>query len=141
MTGFKKGDKVVCINREPTTEGGRSWAIEAGCKVGGIYTIMSVSVHSLRLEDYKYHLPFTNFELVDKEEELNTYYCVNGDVVEARRTGDMFLYVGGMYYNLSSKSKEMRGRKTIKRADGPIIKIANLSNSGDLFKEVIRDSK
>jgi len=74
----------------------------------------------------------------NKEEEM--YYCVNGDVVMASKTGDVFLYLGGMYYNLSSKKKEMRGRKAIKRDDGPITKLSNLANSGELFKEAVMEA-
>lgn len=141
MSGFKVGDKVVCTNLTPMKKGGRSWATEDGCEVGRVYTVRSIRAHSLRLEDHQFHLPVMNFKLFDKEEDLNTYYCVNGDVVEARRTGDVFLYLGGMYYNLSAKGKEMRGRKHIKRDDGPIVKLSNLSDSGDLFKEAILEGR
>ena len=73
------------------------------------------------------------------EEELD-YYSVNGDVVEAASTGDVFLYLSGMYYNLSSGRTEMRGRKSIRRQDGPLKKLSNISNSGDLFKEAVTET-
>ena len=74
------------------------------------------------------------------EGEEMTYHNVNGDVVEATSTGDVFLYLGGMFYNLSSGRSEMRGRKSIKRSDGPIRKLSNITNSGDLFKEAIAET-
>ena len=77
---------------------------------------------------------------VEEGEEM--YYNTNGDVVEATSTGDVFLFLGGMYYNLTSgQGTEMRGRKTIKRSDGPLKKLSNISNSGDLFKEAIKEVK
>lgn len=78
----------------------------------------------------------TIFDRLEGVEEV-MYHFVNGDVVETRKTGEVFLYLGGMYYNLSSGDKEMRGRKAIKRTDGPVYKIANIANSGDLFKAAI----
>lgn len=74
-----------------------------------------------------------------QNKEDNVYNSVNGDVYEATKTGDVFLYLSGMYYNLSSGIAEMRGRKTIKRSDGPLIKLANISNSGDMFKEAHKE--
>ena len=63
------------------------------------------------------------------------YNFINGDIIEAKGSGDVFLHVSGMFYNLSSNNKEMRGRKHIKREYGPCVKISNIANSGDLFKE------
>lgn len=75
-----------------------------------------------------------------QEDKEMSYYNTNGDVVEAASTGDVFLFLGGMYYNLTSgQGTEMRGRKTIKRSDGPLKKLSNISNSGDLFKEAITE--
>ena len=64
-------------------------------------------------------------------------YNVNGDIVLATKTGDVFLYLGGKYYNLSSGQSEMRGRPFIKSSDGPLQTMSNLKNSGDMFKEAI----
>jgi len=72
---------------------------------------------------------------VEDREEEEVSYNVNGDIVIATKTGDVFLYLGGKYYNLSSDDKEMRGRSHIKHSDGPLQTISNLKNSGDMFKE------
>jgi len=140
MSGFKRGDKVVCVNLEPMVADGTSWATKAGCKVGGIYTVLLTDSNSLKLEDYNFHLPSKNFKLSDKKEEEEVSYNINGDIVLATKTSDVFLYLGGKYYNLSSGSKEMRGRSFIKSSDGPLHTISNLSNSGDMFKDAVRET-
>ena len=139
MSGFEVGDKVACINLDSMLPDGESWATKAGCRVGGIYTIDSVNERALRLKGHSFTLPLKNFKLLE-ERELNDYYETNGDVVEAARTGDVFLFLGGMYYNLTSGGSEMRGRKSIRREDGPLKKLSNIANSGNLFKEAIRET-
>lgn len=94
--------------------------------------------------DVSWDSPRTSYivttEKKDKEEEVNDYYSVNGDVVEATSTGDVFLYLGGMFYNLSSGASKMRGRKSIRRQDGPLKKLSNIANSGALFKEAVKET-
>ena len=75
-----------------------------------------------------------------RKEEKEMSYNVNGDIVLATKTGDVFLYLGGKYYNLSSGASEMRGRPFIKSSDGPLQTMSNLKNSGDMFKEAIAES-
>lgn len=138
MSGLKKGDKVRCISTAPDW-GTFSWTSAAGCDVGGVYTIEEIcntTGTSIRLEEdsFKFSLSSNNFELVTYKEETEVGY-INGDIVEAQSTGEVFLYVGSMWYNLSSGSKEMRGRKAIKSVYGPITKLCNISGSGDLFKQ------
>lgn len=141
MNGFKKGAKIRCVNLDSFWGGDISWAKMSGCVVGEVYTVEGTSNESIFIEESKinYCLPIENFELVG-EDDMSSYYNTNGDIVQAQKTRDVFLYVGGMYYNLSSDKKEMRGRKTIKRSDGKLIKLTNIANSGDMFKEATQEA-
>lgn len=77
--------------------------------------------------------------VLEKENEEQMSYNTNGDVVETS-TGEVFVFFGGYYYNLST-DKECRGRKIIKSELGPIQLIANLAGTGELLKEAHRDIK